>query len=151
MYKNILAPLDGSEFSECSLDHVTAVAKGCQVPNVVLLHVLEPHDRYAGYTGISTEMLEDIRKEIQTQTKDYLAKVADKLKKKGLNVKTAIVEGKPSEEILNYAQRNQVDLIIMSTHGSSGLSRWAFGSVADKVTRHSLVPVMVIAPTGCRK
>jgi nucleotide-binding universal stress UspA family protein len=151
MYKNILAPLDGSELSECSLDHVTAIAKGCQVPNVVLLHVLEPHDRYAGYTGISTEMLEDIRKQFQTQNKEYLEKVADKLKKKGLNVKTAIVEGKPSEEILNYAQKNQVDLIIMSTHGSSGLSRWAFGSVADKVTRHSPVPVMVIAPTGCRK
>jgi nucleotide-binding universal stress UspA family protein len=82
MYKNILAPLDGSELSECSLDHVTAIAKGCQVPNVVLLHVLEPHDRYAGYTGISTEMLEDIRKQFQTQNKEYLDKVADKLKKK---------------------------------------------------------------------
>ena len=151
MYKNILAPLDGSELSECSLDHVTAVAKGCQVPNVILLHVVEPHDRYAGYTGISQEMLGEIRKELRTNTEDYLAKVVDKLKKKGINAKTAVVEGKPSDEILNYADKNQADLIIMSTHGSSGLTRWAFGSVADKVIRHSPVPVLVIAPPGCRR
>ena len=151
MYKKILAPLDGSEFSECSLDHVTAVAKGCQVPNVILLHVVEPHDRYAGYTGISQEMLGEIRKELRTNTEDYQAKVVDKLKKKGINAKTAVVEGKPSEEILSYATKNKVDLIIMSTHGSSGFTRWAFGSVADKITRHSAVPVLVIAPAGCRK
>jgi len=151
MYKKILAPLDGSEFSECSLDHVTAVAKGCQVPNVILLHVVEPHDRYTGYTGISKEMLGEIQKELRTNTEDYLAKVVDKLKKKGVNAKTAVVEGKPSDEILNYADKNQADLIIMSTHGSSGLTRWAFGSVADKVVRHSPVPVLVIAPPGCRR
>jgi nucleotide-binding universal stress UspA family protein len=151
MYKKILAPLDGSEFSECSLDHVTAVAKGCQVPNVILLHVVEPQDRYAGYAGISKEMLGEIQKELRTNTEDYLAKVADKLKKKGVNTKTAVVEGKPSDEILNYADKNRADLIIMSTHGSSGLTRWAFGSVADKVIRHSPVPVLVIAPPGCRR
>jgi nucleotide-binding universal stress UspA family protein len=151
MYKKILAPLDGSKFSECSLDHVTAVAKGCQVPDVVLLHVLESYERYAGYTGISQEALGEIRKEFQAQTEDHMAKVADKLKKKGVNAKTAIVEGKPADEILNYAEKNHVDLIIMSTHGNSGFTRWAFGSVADKVIRHSPVPVLVISPPGCRK
>jgi nucleotide-binding universal stress UspA family protein len=151
MYKKILAPLDGSELSECSLAHVMAVAKGCQVSGVVLLHVAEPHDRYIGYTGVSQEALREIRKEFQAQTKEYLAKVTDQLKKKGINVQAVIVEGRPADEILNYAGQNQVDLIIMSTHGSSGLSRWAFGSVADKVIRHSPVPVLVIAPAGCRR
>jgi len=151
MYKKILAPLDGSEFSECSLDHVTAVAKGSDVPSVILLRVLETYHKQAGYTGLSEETIREVRKEIRAESEDYLAKVADNLKKKGITATTAVVEGKPSEEILNYATKNKVDLIIMSTHGSSGLTRWAFGSVADRVIRHSAVPVLVIAPPGCRR
>jgi len=152
MYKKILAPLDGSKLSECSLDHVTAIAKGCAVPSVVLLHVVEPPEGYAAeYTRISAEAIDKVKKEFQAKTENRLAKVADKLKKNGVNVSTVTVEGKPSDEILNYADKNQVDLIIMSTHGSSGLTRWAFGSVSDKVIRHSPVPVLVVAPPGCRK
>jgi nucleotide-binding universal stress UspA family protein len=152
MYKKILAPLDGSELSECSLDHVTAIAKGCAVPSVVLLYIVEPIEGYAvEYTRIVAEAIDEVKKKFQAQTEKHLAKVANKLKKKGINVSTVIVEGKPSDEILNYADKNQVDLIIMSTHGSSGLTRWAFGSVADKVIRHSPVPVLVVAPPGCRK
>ena len=151
MYKKILAPLDGSEFSECSLDHVTAIAKGCAAPGVVLLRIIEPINKYTTYGGIGQEALGEIEKKFRAETEDYLAKMADKLKKKGIKVSTVTVEGKPSDEILNYADENQVDLIIMSTHGSSGLTRWAFGSVADKIIRHSPVPVLVIAPPGCRK
>jgi nucleotide-binding universal stress UspA family protein len=151
MYQKIVAPLDGSAFSECSLEHVVALAKGCQIPSVVLLLVVEPPTRYPYYTGISQETVEEIRKQFQVQNKEYLDKVADRLKKKGINTSPVIVEGKPAEEILNYAEKNKADLIVMSTHGSSGFSRWAFGSVADRVVRHSSVPVLVIAPAGCRK
>lgn len=152
MYKKILAPLDGSELSECSLEHVTAIAKGCAVPSVVLLHVVEPPEGYSAvYTRISSEEIDKVRKEFQAKTENRLAKAANKLKKNGVNASTVIVEGKPSEEILNYAENNQVGLIVISTHGTSGLTRWAFGSVADKVTRHSPVPVLVVAPPGCRK
>jgi nucleotide-binding universal stress UspA family protein len=151
MYKKIVAPLDGSKFSECSLDHVTAIAKGCQVNDVVLLHVVEPSTRYTGYTGVSQETLDEIWKQFRAQTKEYLGKVADSLKKKGINARPVIVEGKPADEILNYADKEKADLIIMSTHGNSGLTRWAFGSVADRVVRHSPVPVLVIAPAGCRQ
>jgi nucleotide-binding universal stress UspA family protein len=152
MYKKILAPLDGSELSECSLEHVTAIAKGCAVPSVVLLYIVEPVEGYAvEYTRISAEAIDAMKKEFRAKTEKHLAKMANKLKKNGVNVSTVTVEGKPSDEILNYADKNQVDLIIMSTHGSSGLTRWAFGSVADKVIRHSPVPVLVIAPPGCRK
>jgi nucleotide-binding universal stress UspA family protein len=151
MYKKILAPLDGSELAECSLEHVIAVAKGCQVSGVTLLHVAEPHDRYVGYTGLSQESLREIQKEFQAQTREYLNQKSEQLKKKGVNAQAVIIEGKPADEILDYVNQNGVDLIIMSTHGSSGITRWAFGSVADKVTRHSPVPVLVIAPAGCRR
>ena len=151
MYKKILAPLDGSEFSECSLMHVMAIAKGCAVPGVVLLRIIEPLNKYMVYAGIGQKALREIRKEFLAQTGEYLAKTADQLKKKGINAETVIIEGEPADEILNYADKKQADLIIMSTHGSSGLTRWAFGSVSDKVIRHSPVPVLVIAPAGCRR
>jgi nucleotide-binding universal stress UspA family protein len=151
MYKKIVAPLDGSELSECSLEHVAALAQGCQIPSVVLLNVVEPLSRYTNYAGVSQETFNETRKKFLAQNKEYLNKVADRLKKKGINAIPVTVEGRPAEEILDYAEKEKADLIVMSTHGSSGFSRWAFGSVADKVVRHSPVPVLLIAPAGCRK
>ena len=87
---------------------------------------------------------------MEAESQDYLSRTADKLKQEGLAVETAILVGRAADEILGYASQNQVDLIIMSTHGRSGISRWVMGSVADRVLRHSAVPVLIIAPAGCR-
>jgi nucleotide-binding universal stress UspA family protein len=73
----------------------------------------------------------------------YLDKVVASLKEKGVAAKTEILAGNPAEEIIKYSQKNNVDLIIMSTRGRSGISRWVFGSVAEKVIRNSTVPVLI--------
>ena len=91
-----------------------------------------------------------IEKRNQVEVEGYLSQLADKLKKEGIAVQTVVAHGVPADEILNYTQNNQVDLIIMSTHGRSGVSRWAFGSVTDKVLRHSTVAVLTTSPAGCR-
>ena len=147
MYKKILAPLDGSEFSECSLRHVKAIALGCHTPEVILLRVVEP-------TKSLVEVDEDLRARVEdsikTATQDYLSKKADELKREGLATQTAVVAGKPEEEIIDYATNNRADLIIMSTHGRSGITRWAAGSVSDRVARYSPVPVMLVSPAGCK-
>ena len=153
MYRKILAPLDGSELSECTLGHLMEVAKGCQVPEVVLLYVVEPYHQGEMHYRHRYLSEEDIRKrdvEEEAYGKEYLARVAEKVKKDGLSVKTAMAYGIPAEEIINYAEKNEVDLIIMSTHGRSGITRWALGSVADKVIRHSITPVLIAAPRSCR-
>lgn len=164
MYKKILVPLDSSELAECALEHVRAITAGGQVPEVVLLHVTQP------ITGsyLVQELNEAMRRDAEYRStmygKDYLVRVADNLskeigslskeadslKKEGTAVKTIIIPGKPAEEILDYAEKNGVDLIVMSTHGRSGPSRWTFGSVADRVLRHSPTPVLIVAPHGCR-
>ena len=149
MYKKILAPFDGSEFSECTLEHVRAVATGCQVPEVILLRVVEPANPQV-YARLTPDLIADMEKTAQSVAKDYLAKVADDLKKGGVAAETAVVLGQPAEVILDYTKQNQVELIIMSTHGRSGVSRWAFGSVADRVLRHSAAPVLIVAPATCR-
>jgi len=143
MYKKILAPLDGSEFSECILEHAKSIALGCSTPDVVLLMVVEP-----------AQLEEDLREKVDTKNKkaakDYLAKVADRLKKEGLAAQSTVIVGKPADAILDYAAKNKVDLIVMSTHGRSGITRWAAGSVADRVMRNSPAPVLLVAPSGCR-
>lgn len=150
MYKKILAPLDGSELSECTLEHLKAIATGCQIPEVVLLRVVEPLPHVYGDGGLPSGWHDEAQKKAEEFARDYLAKVAVSLKKEGISAETALVSGRAADAILDYAREHQVDLIIMSTHGRSGVTRWVMGGVADRVVRHSLVPVLTISPAGCR-
>ena len=150
MYQKILVPLDGSEFSECSLAHARAIATGCHVPGLVLLTVVEPVS--PGFTGglegyIPPEVWQE---KSQAEAENYIAKTAATLKEEGLAAETAVISGGAADVILDYASKNQVDLIIMSTHGRAGVSRWVLGSVADRVIRNATVPILIASPAGCR-
>ena len=160
MYNKILVPLDGSQFAECSLEHVKDIAKGCRVAEVFLLTVIEPV-RTPGYWTANREQalemgrdLEKSRKLLRGEAEDYLSKAAENLKKEGLIVQTVAIEGLENKQvadiILDYVQSNNIDMIVMSTHGRSGITRWAMGSVADKIVRSATIPVMTMAPKGCR-
>ena len=160
MYYRILAPLDGSKLAECSLGHIKDIATGCHVSEVVLLSVIEPASNSIGWPSSETQVnaimaeMENTQKLARQKAESYLADVAANLRLSGLGVQTIVIEGKPGQQaadvILDYAVNNDADLIIMSTHGRSGISRWAFGSVAEKVVRHSTVPVLTVTPDGCR-
>jgi nucleotide-binding universal stress UspA family protein len=147
MYQKILAPLDGSELSECSLELIRAIATGCHIPEVVLLRVVEP---VPTVPQLSEDWRRNAEREALDSAQDYLSRLADNLKKEGVAAETIILKGRPAEEIVDYVKKNPVDLIIMSTHGRSGVSRWVFGSVAERVLRHSAVPVLLISAPGCR-
>jgi nucleotide-binding universal stress UspA family protein len=147
MYKKILAPMDGSEFSECVLAHIRAIAVGCKVPEVVLFRAIEPVQISYGVTG---DLLEEGQEKALAQIKDSLNRIADELKADGISTSQVIVDGYAANEILDYEEKNNVDLIIMSSHGSSGIIRWAMGSVTDKVVHHATAPVLVVAPKACR-
>lgn len=149
MYRKILVPLDGSELSESILSHVANVSLGCKVPNVTLLRVREAMDKDVR-KALDADIAEKLDGVNRQEVLDYLKQVAATLKEKGVTAKTAVVAGEPAEEILKYATANKTDLIIMSTHGRTGLSRWAFGSVADKILHHSNVPVLIGPPPGVR-
>jgi len=151
MYKKVLVPLDGSKLAECVVDHVKSIISGCKVPSVVLLRVIEPM-RPHGYLprDMAEESYRDARSTAEIQARDYLSKMAERLKTEGLKVEVDIIDGLPADEIINYAESNGTDLIIMSTHGKSGVSRWFSGSVAEKVIGQSLIPVLIVTPPGCR-
>jgi len=146
----MLVPLDGSELSECSLDHARIVAVACQCADVILLQVIETDPQVVDIGVSSEHWYRDAQARLRTEVKKYVSRVANELKKEGLNAKGVVVNGKAADEILDYANKNKVDIIVMSTHGRSGVSRWFIGSVADKVLRHSAIPVLVAAPTACR-
>ena len=151
MYKKILVPLDGSVLAECALEHVKAIALGCNVPEVILFRVVEPafaiSDALSDGAIIYTELINQIQKEAE----EYINSITLKFKlKTGLAVQSVLAYGNAAGEILDYTGKNGVDLIIMTTHGRSGVSRWLFGNVADRVSHHSTVPVLIIAPSGCR-
>jgi nucleotide-binding universal stress UspA family protein len=152
MYQKMLVPLDGSELSECSLEHVKAVASGCRVPETVLLRVVEPLSAEAVSTLAQAggDVLREAELDIQNKARQYLDKIKNRLKKDGLAVKAVVVDGRPADEILDYAKKNKIDLIVMASHGKSGISRWFFGSVAQKVMQHATVPVLMVSPPGCR-
>jgi nucleotide-binding universal stress UspA family protein len=153
MYQKVLAPLDGSELAECTLRHVQAIATACNIPEVIILKVVEPLSStvvsaYAEAGSAGADMLNKAEEQTKVEAQNYIDKVSQRLKSAGIQVKAEVIEGNAAEVILDYARDNQVDLIVMSTHGRSGISRFAFGSVADKVVRHALAPVLTISPPG---
>ncbi len=148
MYNKILVPLDSSPFAECVLEHVKALAAGCKVREVVLLYAVEPLN--PGVYEVPLNVVEDAHERALAFGKEYIAGVAEKLKTSGLEVTTAVVQGKAADSILEYAEANGIDLIAMTTHGRSGVSRWVMGSVADRVVRGAPVPVLLVTPPGCR-
>jgi nucleotide-binding universal stress UspA family protein len=144
MFKKILVPLDGSKFAEGILGIVKGVATGYRTPEVVLLWVAEPIRRFS---EVGEDWRSDIDETVEVPAKEYLSRIAANLKKEGIaTVKVDVVWGRAAEEILNYVKNNQVDLVIMSTHGRSGVSHWMMGSVAERVVRHSSAPVLVASP-----
>jgi nucleotide-binding universal stress UspA family protein len=161
MYQKLLAPLDGSKLAECSLEHVKEIAAGCSISEVVLLTVVEKlppayfeiaNQRQIGDNYKSLERRQQVLGEMAEK---YLAQVSENLIKQGISAQRALVQAEANqsipEAILNYAESNKIDLIVMSTHGYSGFTRWAFGSVTERIVRHSNVPVLIVSPPGCRQ
>lgn len=143
MYKKIIVPLDGSELAECVLPHVEVIAKGCEAPEITFLYVIERSDSaYWDYTY----------KERDKAT-DYLDQKVKNIKDKGLNVNYEILVKIPAEgvaeTIVDYATKGGADLIVVATHGRSGISRWAYGSVTDRILRSSCIPVLMVRAPGC--
>jgi nucleotide-binding universal stress UspA family protein len=161
MFRSILVPLDGSELAECSLQYVQTIAQGCQVPSVTFLTVIEEVRPFIPLEGSESQIKQDFQAAEQLKSRamdnanEYLAKASGRLSKENLKVKTDMVQALRNQGvadvILDYAKNSASDLIIMSTHGRSGFSRWAIGSVADRVVRSSAVPVLTVAPAGCRQ
>lgn len=137
MYDRILVPLDGSEVAEAIMPHVEAMAAGHQA-EIILLQVLP-----------ATGVVADVAAQQRREADEYLDGVEKGLRKKGIKTHHSIRHGADeAAEIVDYADVNDVDLIAMSTHGRSGVTRWVFGSVASKVLRGAGKPILLVRSPG---
>lgn len=149
MYKKILVPLDGSELAECVLPHVESIAKGCGVEIVIFLRVVDNYIPSPTYAYIGESTLKEIEEGNEKAAGEYLDQLVSRVKLDGVEVQKQLTIGRAAESIAEYATKNDVDLIAIATHGRSGISRWAWGSVADRVLRSACVPILMVRAPGC--
>ena len=153
MYQKIMVPLDGSKLAECVLPHVGEVATHCGTEQVILISVTERITAYRSMEdyrpSLGVRLVPEAVGKKEKQAKRYLGKIAKTLEDKGIKVRTEVLLGNPAEEIAFYADNKGCDLIVIASHGRSGPSRWAYGSVADKVFRASCVPVLMVRAPSC--
>jgi len=149
MYKKIMVPLDGSQVAECVIPHIETIS-GKSATRVELVTVVEPLDiPTRGQIAISDDEIKQIDNEGKNEATKYLKQVSSRLTKAGVNTDTVILSGKPADSLVSYAVNNGVDLIIMATHGRSGISKIFWGSVAEKILRATDIPVLLIKTTSC--
>lgn len=150
MYSRILVPLDGSEMGERALAHAQTLAK-LGGGTVYLIRVFTRHPGSAPAAGsrslaAAAELARQLEEAEISAAEEYLEHTAADLQGEGIKVETAVHEGQAHEHILEYARQEHVDLIVMSTHGHSGLKRMLLGSITDRVIREGEVPVLVVPP-----
>ncbi|HSJ31642.1 MAG TPA: universal stress protein [Longimicrobiales bacterium] len=141
MLKRIMVPVDGSGFAEYGLPPALALVRATGAR----LHLVMVHEPplMIERSLMGLEVLEAQQKEME---EEYLTALFERLTEQGMNAERSVITGTPADALANFARRRDIDLIVMSTHGHGGLSRYWIGSVADGLIRRSRVPVLLFRP-----
>ena len=139
-YTKILIPIDGSKFSENIFPQTN---KFVEIFNskILFLHVMDT--RLTENFAVAKDIFVHEEKTARQDIKSYFTSLENKVKESKITYELLIEKGDPAEVICDLAEKNEVDLIAMSTHGRSGISRWTVGSVADRVLRVSSKPLLL--------
>jgi nucleotide-binding universal stress UspA family protein len=155
MFNRIMVCLDGTKLAENILPYAVGEARKCG-SKLILFHVcvkyidsipVRPDGQFT-YLPIET-ILDNFEKRCENMN-DYLDQISSKLRNEWLNVEVAVVEGLRSDLpdiIVKFAEKNNVDLIAMATHGRKGIKRFFWGSVVDSVSGKSSIPVLTVRPS----
>ncbi|HSK19183.1 MAG TPA: universal stress protein [Longimicrobiales bacterium] len=141
MLNRIMVPVDGSGFAEYGLPPALALVRATGAR----LHLVMVHEPalMIERTLMGSEVLEAQQQELE---KEYLTALLERLREDGIAAERSVITGTPADALANFARRRDMDLIVMSTHGHGGLSRYWIGSVADGLIRRSRVPVLLLRP-----
>ncbi len=144
--RKILATLDGSHFSEAIIPYVESLAKSMD-SEVILARVIEPVrlPQLAAYRE-REKYEQEYTAKLEKEAKRYMTRKKNSLRSKGIKVVSVLLKGKPAETIIQYAEDKAVSLIALTTHGYSGITRWAYGSVTSRVIEGCLKPVLLVRP-----
>ncbi len=145
MYKKILVPLDGSELAKKALEEAEKLAN-CFGAEITLFEVVPFMPIYGSPELVTPLIVDEKQKEAAEK---YLSNLAEELKKEGFRVTATVKTGQQvAVEIIDFAKEAGVDLIVMCTHGRSGISRWVLGSVTLKVLTRAETPILLIRSKG---
>ena len=144
--KSILLPTDFSECGNFALSYATSIARSFGA-SIICVHAIESIVPTVGYTGMTEPLpIADITEQLENSAERELPKLAECDECAGLDVEELIVHGEAASEIVRVAKDRAVDLIVISSHGRTGLGRILFGSTAEAVVRHASCPVLVVKP-----
>ena len=151
MIKKILVPLDGSKLAESVLPYAEELATKLDA-GLVFISVTNRTQGYWPFEDPSGPHEVDLVPQgtctVEERAANYLNSAAKGLEEKGIKVTKEVICGKTAQEIIFYANDNHCDLIVISTHGRSGINKITHGSVAEKILEQSHTPVMVIRPSA---
>jgi nucleotide-binding universal stress UspA family protein len=139
----IVVPLDGSELSEAALPYARLLAKGGG-ERLLLVTVWEGSE--PALLASLPAVVKDITEGAERHYGEYLAGLTKQLEAEGVMAGAEVIVGNPVDEVLGLVKQRQPRLLVLATHGRSGLSRWWYGSVASKLIRHAPVPTLVVGP-----
>ncbi len=145
LVKRILVPLDGSRVGEAAIPCTEALAQTLGA-ELVLFQVVKI-TTWGGFEYGAPYATAQVEESLTASAIAYLNGVGKTLKKKGLSTSIAVGLGSPADQIIDYVEANAIDLIAMSTHGRSGIGRWVFGSVTDKVLHAGDTAVLIVRAT----
>lgn len=144
-YQKIVVPLDGSGWSKRAVPHAVDIAR-LNNSELILLHVLRP-PAYEYTDQISLAGQESQLTHLREQMKQYLIGVRNELRSEKIKVRCQVIEGVGIAHLVcEFVNNEDVDLVVMSTHGRSGITEFLFGSVANKIMQCLKVPVLLIHP-----
>ncbi len=148
MYATILVPLDGSVLGERAVTHAKMLASVAGSEVILVRAVVNPMSRLPE-SGIPDETA--FMESLMDDARQYLSGIMEGLRREGIRARSVVREGEPEDVILSVAQAEDAGLIVMGTHGRSGLSLLVMGSVAEKVMHATSRPVMFIKPEKNRE
>jgi nucleotide-binding universal stress UspA family protein len=144
--RQILLPTDFSGCANYAFPYAAAIARATQA-RILCVHVVEPVVPAVGYSGLADPMpIADMSEQLEDSAERELPRLTDCEELQGLEVEEVIVHGDAAAEIVRVAGEQGVDLIVISSHGRTGLGRMIFGSTAEAVVRHASCPVLVVKP-----
>jgi nucleotide-binding universal stress UspA family protein len=144
--RQILLPIDFSGCGNFALPYAASMARATGA-KVICVHVVEPIVPAVGYSGLAEPMpIADMTEQLEDSAERELPQVTDCDDLRGLDVDEVIVHGDAAAEIVRVAEERDVDLIVISSHGRTGIGRIIFGSTAEAVVRHAHCPVLVVKP-----
>ncbi len=147
MFKRILVPLDGSTRAERAIPAAARIARATG-GTIVLLRVINPPVDYTVSLTQPAVLTKPALEADIAEANRYLADLVEAVLPKTIDTKTEVISGTVAPTILATAEEQQIDLVVICSHGNTGIKRWMLGSVAQKVARHGPVPVLVLREDG---